>query len=167
MSKRFEDLDSNYDNFNGNDKIPEDNSSTSGSSGPRVTYFERKDEKGRIILTEEMAPEVLGFAFSERKKYLILTIIAILQISMNFNTSIYPNAVGAISEEWGVSEQAARVGQMGFLVEFLCLMRLRKKKTDRGRYSTRSDASSGLPGLRNTAAGLSCNCHSFLSTSGR
>ncbi|EIM19935.1 multidrug transporter [Wallemia mellicola CBS 633.66] len=35
---------------------------------------------------------------------------------MNFNTSVYPNAVVSISQTWDVSEQAARVGQMIFLV---------------------------------------------------
>ncbi|TIA69514.1 hypothetical protein E3P94_04105 [Wallemia ichthyophaga] len=114
MGKRFDDLSKN-NNENFNEKT-DANSSASESSRPKEAYFEKKDDKGRIVLTEEMAPEVLGFAFSEKKKYIILTVIAILQISMNFNTSVYPNAVGAISEEWGVSEQAARVGQMGFLV---------------------------------------------------
>lgn len=111
MNKRFEDLHSN-DKLRNNEKVPDD--ASSGSS--KNAYFERKDEHGRLILTEDMAPEVLGYAFSERKKYMIVTVIAILQISMNFNTSVYPNAVTSISQTWSVSEQAARVGQMIFLV---------------------------------------------------
>ncbi|TIC06997.1 multidrug transporter [Wallemia mellicola] len=111
MSKRFESLDSN-DQMRSNKEVPDDTSS--GSS--KRAYFERKDEQGRRILTEDMVPEVLGYAFSERKKYMIITVIAILQISMNFNTSVYPNAVVSISQTWDVSEQAARVGQMIFLV---------------------------------------------------
>lgn len=35
---------------------------------------------------------------------------------MNFNTSVFPSAVPLIAEEYGVSEQAARVNQMIFLV---------------------------------------------------
>ena len=35
---------------------------------------------------------------------------------MNFNTSLYGNAIGGISEEFNVSKQAARVGAMIFLV---------------------------------------------------
>ena len=35
---------------------------------------------------------------------------------MNFNTSVYPNVVDLLVEQFGISEQAARVGQMDFLV---------------------------------------------------
>lgn len=35
---------------------------------------------------------------------------------MNLNTSLYSNGIGGISEEFHVSEQAARVGAMIFLV---------------------------------------------------
>lgn len=37
---------------------------------------------------------------------------------MNFNTSLYSNAIGGISEEFHVSEQAARCGAMIFLVTY-------------------------------------------------
>lgn len=45
-----------------------------------------------------------------------LASIAGIQISMNFNTSVFPSAVTPISEHFGVSLQAARVGQMIYLV---------------------------------------------------
>jgi len=35
-------------------------------------------------------------------------------VSMNFNTALYSNAVGGISEEFGVSKQGARCGAMIF-----------------------------------------------------
>ncbi|KAI9850619.1 MAG: hypothetical protein M1838_005333 [Thelocarpon superellum] len=41
-----------------------------------------------------------------------------VQVSMNFNSSVYANAVTPISMSFGVSEQAARVGQMIFLVAY-------------------------------------------------
>ncbi len=41
-----------------------------------------------------------------------------VQVSMNFNTSVYPNAVTGVAEKYGVSEPAARVGQMIFLVAY-------------------------------------------------
>lgn len=41
-----------------------------------------------------------------------------IQISMNFNTSVFPNAVTPIAEHFGVSEQAARVGQCIYLVMY-------------------------------------------------
>lgn len=47
---------------------------------------------------------------------MVLSSIFAVQVSMNFNTSIYPNAVPGISHEFGVSEQAARVGSTLFLV---------------------------------------------------
>jgi predicted MFS family arabinose efflux permease len=37
---------------------------------------------------------------------------------MNFNTSLYSNGLGGISEQFGVSEQAARVGAAIFLVTY-------------------------------------------------
>jgi MFS family permease len=37
---------------------------------------------------------------------------------MNFNTSLYSNAVGGISEEFGVSAQAARLGAALFLIAY-------------------------------------------------
>ena len=47
---------------------------------------------------------------------MILTVIFLVQVSMNFNTSLYSNAIPGISEEFGVSKQAARCGAMIFLV---------------------------------------------------
>ncbi|EAA58661.1 hypothetical protein AN6277.2 [Aspergillus nidulans FGSC A4] len=43
-------------------------------------------------------------------------VIFLVQTSMNFNTSLYSNALVGISEEFGVSMQAARCGAMIFLV---------------------------------------------------
>jgi MFS family permease len=47
---------------------------------------------------------------------MILTVIFLVQVSMNFNTSLYSNAIGGIKKEFNVSEQAARCGAMLFLV---------------------------------------------------
>jgi hypothetical protein len=47
-----------------------------------------------------------------------LAAIAGIQISMNFNTSVFPSAVNPISEHFGVSTQKARVGQMIYLVAY-------------------------------------------------
>lgn len=67
-------------------------------------------------ITEEDCYDELGFSYPEKKKWYILTIIFIVQVSMNFNTSLYSNAIDGISTEFGVSEQAARVGAAIFLV---------------------------------------------------
>ncbi|KAF7195998.1 putative transporter [Pseudocercospora fuligena] len=69
-------------------------------------------------LTEDDCYEELGFCFPNWKKWYILTVIFIVQVSMNFNTSLYSNAIGGISDEFGVSAQAARCGAMVFLVTY-------------------------------------------------
>ncbi|KAH8593890.1 major facilitator superfamily domain-containing protein [Bisporella sp. PMI_857] len=70
----------------------------------------------KIEITEEDCYDELGYSFPSSKKWTILTIIFLVQVSMNFNTSLYSNAVPGISEEFGVSQQAARCGAMIFLV---------------------------------------------------
>ncbi|OQE34659.1 hypothetical protein PENCOP_c016G05480 [Penicillium coprophilum] len=69
-----------------------------------------------LELTEDMCYDRLGYSFSERKKWTIISVIFLVQTSMNFNTSLYSNAATGISEEYGVSMQAARCGAMIFLV---------------------------------------------------
>ncbi|UKZ91846.1 uncharacterized protein TrAFT101_006816 [Trichoderma asperellum] len=67
-------------------------------------------------ITEDDCYEELGYCFPKWKKWYILTVIFWVQVSMNFNTSLYSNAIPGISEEFGVSAQAARCGAMIFLV---------------------------------------------------
>ncbi|KAI9813677.1 MAG: hypothetical protein M1827_003748 [Pycnora praestabilis] len=71
---------------------------------------------GRIEITEEDCYDELGYCFPSWKKWMILSIIFLVQVSMNFNTSLYSNAVKGISKEFSVSEQAARCGAMIFLI---------------------------------------------------
>ncbi len=73
-------------------------------------------DDGRIEITEEDCYDELGFCFPSWKKWTILSIIFIVQVSMNFNTSLYSNAIKGISKEFNVSEQGARCGAMIFLV---------------------------------------------------
>jgi hypothetical protein len=72
------------------------------------------DDKYEI--TEDDCYEELGFSFGWWKKWYILTVIFWVQVSMNFNTSLYSNAIPGIAEEFNVSDQAARCGAMIFLV---------------------------------------------------
>jgi hypothetical protein len=83
---------------------------------PGQKMMDLPDDK--IELTEEDCMDELGFTFPEWKKWMILTIIFWIQVSMNFNTSLYSNALGGISEHFHVSEQAARCGAMIFLVAY-------------------------------------------------
>ncbi|KAJ5566686.1 uncharacterized protein N7459_010068 [Penicillium hispanicum] len=73
---------------------------------------------GKRELTEDDCYDQLGFSFPWYKRWGILTVIFIVQSSMNFNSSVYPNAVTPLSEHFHISEQAARVGQMIFLVTY-------------------------------------------------
>ncbi|WVF68874.1 hypothetical protein IAT40_003647 [Kwoniella sp. CBS 6097] len=73
---------------------------------------------GRHVLQEEDAPEALGYAWSTRKKWTTLSVIFIVQCSMNFNASIYANGIDFLQEKFSISAQAARVGQCVFLIAY-------------------------------------------------
>ncbi len=70
------------------------------------------------ILSEENSPGITGFVFSTRKKWTILSVIYIVQISMNFNASVYNNAVPGMMAEFGISESTALIGQWIFLIAY-------------------------------------------------
>ena len=76
------------------------------------------EKSGKRELTEDDCYEALGFCFPGWKKWIILTVIFVVQMSMNFNTGVYSNAVPGLVEEFHISEQAARVGQCVFLVAY-------------------------------------------------
>lgn len=81
-------------------------------------HYEKYGTYDRYEITEEDCYEELGFAFPSWKKWLILSIVFLVQVSMNFNTSLYSNAIGGISEEFSVSKQAARLGAALFLITY-------------------------------------------------
>lgn len=80
--------------------------------------LEPRETDGKIVLTERAGYLATGYSYPTWKKWAILSVIFAVQVSMNFNTSVYPNAVQGVSEKYGVSQQAARVGQMIFLVAY-------------------------------------------------
>lgn len=71
---------------------------------------------GKRELTEDECYDILAYSWPKWKKWGFLGVIACVQISMNFNTSVFPNAVTPLAEHFGISEQAARVGQCVYLV---------------------------------------------------
>lgn len=73
---------------------------------------------GKRIITEEECEHVIGYSWPSWKKWMLLSSIFAVQMSMNFNTSVYPSVVTPLSIEFGVSEQAARAGQCAFLVAY-------------------------------------------------
>ena len=71
---------------------------------------------GKRELTEDDAYEILAYNWPTWKKWMYLSSVAIIQIAMNYNTSVYPNAVTPLVEEFGITEQKARTGQMIYLL---------------------------------------------------
>ncbi|KAK2609975.1 hypothetical protein N8I77_003439 [Diaporthe amygdali] len=104
--------------------------SLSGSGSEKAVIDEKGDhsspsnhnDNGTVVpgakreLTARECESELAFAYPESKKWWILTVIFLVQTSMNFNTSLYSNGLGGISEEFGVSEQVARLGAALFLI---------------------------------------------------
>lgn len=73
-------------------------------------------EDGRRIITEDECWDKLGYSWPTWKKWMLLTSIFAVQVSMNFNTSVFPSAIKQIAEHFHITEEIARVGQMIFLV---------------------------------------------------
>ncbi|KAI4290012.1 MAG: hypothetical protein L6R35_000726 [Caloplaca aegaea] len=72
----------------------------------------------KIELTEVDAYGQLGFCFTPFKKWLILSVIFVVQCSMNFNASVYGNATDGLIESFNISGQMSRVGQAVFLIAY-------------------------------------------------
>ncbi|KAJ5099380.1 Major facilitator superfamily domain general substrate transporter [Penicillium argentinense] len=89
-----------------------DSETSSNSHGPQI------EKSGERKLTEDDCYDKLGFCFPWYKKWTIISVIFMVQMSMNFNTGVYANAVTGLTEEFHISEQAARVGQCVFLVAY-------------------------------------------------
>ena len=101
----------------------DEESSKGETSGKEENPFAGHDEKKKALgnddkyeITEDDCYDELGYSFPSWKKWYILTIIFVVQVSMNFNTSLYSNAIDGIGKEFHVSEQAARAGAACFLI---------------------------------------------------
>ncbi|KAL7419360.1 hypothetical protein Q5752_006198 [Cryptotrichosporon argae] len=73
-------------------------------------------DDGRHELQEEEAWDALGFSYPTWRKWTILSVIFAVQCSMNYNAAVYANGVTLLQDKFGVSAQAARVGQCVFLI---------------------------------------------------
>ncbi|KAJ5651035.1 Major facilitator superfamily domain general substrate transporter [Penicillium longicatenatum] len=74
---------------------------------------EKQDE-----LKEWQCYDKLGYSYPWYKKWSIISVIFAVQLSMNWNASFYASSITLYSKHFGISEQAARVGQMDFLVAY-------------------------------------------------
>lgn len=116
---------------------PKDSPKASRQLGPRPTAAHTEDTAvsdssrdndqpkeyagGKRVITENEAYDKLGFSFPWYKRWTILSVIFVVQMSMNFNSSVYASSISGdkgVAKYFNVSEQAARVGQMIFLVTY-------------------------------------------------
>jgi hypothetical protein len=93
--------------------------STSKVASTSTTHFTSSLGDAQV-LTERNAYAHTGYAWSKAKKWGILTVIFLVQISMNFNASVYMNAAGGIAKEYGLQGVGylERIPQMLFLVAY-------------------------------------------------
>ncbi|GAV51219.1 hypothetical protein ZYGR_0AD04020 [Zygosaccharomyces rouxii] len=70
------------------------------------------------ILKEYECYDKLGYSFPKWKKWRIITVIFIVQLSMNFNAGVYPWCIPLITKEFKISSQAGNTSQMIFLVAY-------------------------------------------------
>ncbi len=96
--------------------IAEDSSKLNDDGERKITRKSTRPD-GRIAISEEECYHKLGFSFPTWRKWMILGVIFVVQVSMNLNTSIYGNAIDALSAEFHISAQAARVGQGQYLID--------------------------------------------------
>lgn len=107
---------------------PIDEDGARPATGPRMRYpthgleetreIEKTGTYDKIDITEDECYGELGYSFPSWKKWWILSVIFIVQVSMNLNASLYSNAITGISEEFHVSLQAARCGAAIFLITY-------------------------------------------------
>lgn len=69
-------------------------------------------------LKESECYDKLAYSWPRWKKWSYLCAVAFVQVSMNFNTSVYPSAVKQLASHFAISEQHARTGQMIYLVTY-------------------------------------------------
>lgn len=99
---------------------------SSSSSNPEIlnSGIEKEEKEngvrpdGKRELQEHECYDKLGYCWPRWKRWSYLLAVACVQVSMNFNTSVFPNAVKPLSEAFEISEQHARVGQMIYLVTY-------------------------------------------------
>lgn len=83
-----------------------------------VSPYEQDPDPEKHVLKEWDCYDHLGYSFSTRRKWSVIAVIGICQLSMNFNTSVYPHATPLIAKDFNISEQAANTSQMIFLVSY-------------------------------------------------
>lgn len=78
----------------------------------------RQIPEEKILISLADCQGELACHMTETKKWVALFIVWLVQISMNFNTSLYSNAIPGISERFNVDERLARWGAALFLITY-------------------------------------------------
>ncbi|XP_014559172.1 hypothetical protein COCVIDRAFT_13793 [Bipolaris victoriae FI3] len=74
---------------------------------------------GAFKLDEANSVEKTGYMFSTKKKWQILTVVALCQTSMNYNAAVYSNAIGHLNTHYNLGTNHfnnARAGMAWFLI---------------------------------------------------
>jgi hypothetical protein len=67
--------------------------------------YTKQTEDGRYVLQDSDAWNVLGYSFPTWRKWQILVVVFLIQISINLNASIYSHAVAGVSERFHISSE--------------------------------------------------------------
>ncbi|KOS40507.1 hypothetical protein ACN38_g8639 [Penicillium nordicum] len=121
-----EDPFSNQDQADGDVEKQYDSDGEIRSPGgtPQASRRKKEDADGvvnghdRGELKEWECYDRLGYSYPWFKKWGIISVIFAVQTSMNFNASFYAASITLYAAHFNISEQAARIGQMGFLVAY-------------------------------------------------
>jgi hypothetical protein len=73
---------------------------------------------GTVEITTVSHPEALASNFPVWRKWVILTVIFLVQTSMNLNTSLYVNGQKGMAKEFNVSEEMTVSGAAIFLLTY-------------------------------------------------
>lgn len=87
-------------------------------SGEAVYNESSKPPIDKLEIQESENYDILAFSFPQWRKWTILVVVFLVQVSMNFNTSVYANAIAPMSEHFSLPESTIRLGQMIFLVAY-------------------------------------------------
>ena len=98
------------------DDTPNAQNGVNNEKGEELQYHPTQD--GKLELMEYNAYDKLGYSFPTWRKWMILSIMFCVQISINLNASLYANAVQKLAKKYDITEQKARVPQLTFLCAY-------------------------------------------------
>jgi MFS family permease len=111
--------------------VRNDSDASSGSPGrkkeaadaieivPTQSHQDQAQPSGPLMLTEANSKKNTGYAFTNKRKWAILTVVGLCQTSMNYNAAVYSNAIGPLNEHYDLGSNHftnARAGMAWFLI---------------------------------------------------